>query len=240
MKKTKIQHNRHNGFSLTELLVVIAIIVVLAAVSFTMVARIRKIADQAVVTSNMRQLSVAMLATVAEKGQFPFRYPDEALGRKRWERWILPALGFNDEIPGGPLKTIRPSEVPALAGVAKTCAAPDDKAPREEDSYKLSYAITKWVTNQGGEPFGPKGDNYNPPRMTQIVRPERAAMILQCYRSDSLMGKTNVFRNQANPIEEFKSGQLVAFADGHVEKITAKYTDEEFKKKYEPVTNGDK
>ena len=240
MKKPNIQHNRHNGFSLTELLVVIAIVVVIAAVAFTMVTRMRRTADQAVVTSSMRQLSAAMLATVAEKGQFPFRYPDEALGRKRWERWILPALGYDAEIPGGPLVTIRPSQVPTLAGVAKTFAAPDDKAPREEDSYKLSYAITRWVTNQNGGPFGPGNSNENPPRMSQIVRPERAAMILQCYRSDSLMGKTNVYRTQANPIEEFKSGQLVAFADGHVEKITAKYTDDEFKAKYEPVTNGDK
>jgi hypothetical protein len=54
------------------------------------------------------------------------------------------------------------------------------------------------------------------------------------------MGKTNVYRIQASPIEEFKSTQLVAFADGHIEKITAKYTDDEFNKKYEPVTNGDK
>jgi type II secretory pathway pseudopilin PulG len=240
MTPPKFQRNRPIGFTITELLVVIVIIFALAAVAFTMVTRIRKTADQAVVTSNMRQLSVAMLATVAEKGQFPFRFPDEALGRKRWERWILPALGYHDEIPGGPLETIRPSQVPALAGVAKTFAAPDDKAPREEDSYKLSFAITRWVTNQNGGPFGPGNSNEHPPKMSQIVRPERAAMILQCYRSDSLMGKTNVYRIQANPILEFTNGQLVAFADAHVEKITVKYSDDEFNKKYEPVTNGDK
>ena len=240
MKDPNSKPIRPHGFTLVELLVVIAIIVVLAVLSFSVVTRIRKTADQAVVTSNMRQLSMAMLTTVADKGQFPFRYPNESLGRKRWERWILPALGYDEAIPGGPLETIRPSQVPSLAGVAKTFAAPDDKAPREEDSYKLSFAITRWVTNQNGGPFGPGSSNEHPPRMSQIVRPERAAMILQCYRSDSLMGKTNVYRIQANPIEEFKNGQLIAFADGHVEKITAKYTDTEFNKKYEPITNGDK
>jgi prepilin-type N-terminal cleavage/methylation domain-containing protein len=248
MKNPNSHPNRPQGFTLVELLVVIAIIIVLAVLSFSVVTRIRKTTDQAVVTSNMRQLSMAMLTTVADKGRFPWKNPVAGTDKKRWEPWILPAMGFDEEVPSGVRDPVRPSQYPALATIAKTFAAPDDKVPRlDKDAFKVSFCITPWVYNNNYRPFdGDRKQPEVPPMMTQIVRPERAAMIVQRYTSKTIMGDHvpthQAVSDDAKVDAALKRSQIVAFADGHVEKITVgvPYTTDEFRAKYEPITNGDK
>lgn len=224
------------GFTLLEMLVVIVVIATLAAISFVAATRIKKSADEAVTTENMRQIGVAMISTVADQGHFPYRFP--TTDRPRWDRFLLPALGFTDLIPG---EIIHRSEVPELDGIARIFSAPDDKEAREENAYKRSFAVPPWTCNANGSPFGRSGPGEElPPKMMQIGRPDRAVMIVQKYTADNVLGQVvGGLSNQANPIEKFGPFQMVVFVDGHIDRLTTQLSDKDFRKLYEPITNGD-
>jgi prepilin-type N-terminal cleavage/methylation domain-containing protein len=55
-----------NGFTLTELLVVIVIVAALAAIAFTQALRMKKSANQAITTANLRQIGVALITYTAD------------------------------------------------------------------------------------------------------------------------------------------------------------------------------
>ncbi len=57
-----------HGFTLTELLVVIAIIAIIAAIAFPVLSRMRTSAGAAKVTSNLRQIGIALSSYVADNG----------------------------------------------------------------------------------------------------------------------------------------------------------------------------
>ena len=87
------------GFTRVELLVVLVIVAALAAIAFTLPARMKKSANQAVTAANLRQIGVAMVTYTADKGRFPGKNDDPV-----WDRAIIANLGFESPIPGnGPL-----------------------------------------------------------------------------------------------------------------------------------------
>lgn len=61
-----IQQNR-NGFTLVEILVVITLVILLAALSFTLVPKLRKRADAAKQVSIVQQIGPLMIWHTAEK-----------------------------------------------------------------------------------------------------------------------------------------------------------------------------
>lgn len=81
-----------SGFTLVELLIVITIILVLAALSFMVVPRIRRSAQTTASVGNLRQIHILMMGYVQENGgRYPMSvYQDEVDSptwrRKIWER----------------------------------------------------------------------------------------------------------------------------------------------------------
>lgn len=87
MKKlTQFPRNR-NGFTLVELLVVITIIITLAALSFTMVPKMRKRADAAKQISIVQQIGPLMvLFSTENNGSLPAGVSTKAKGSIHWHQ----------------------------------------------------------------------------------------------------------------------------------------------------------
>lgn len=76
---------RRRGFTLVELLVVVAIIILLAAVAFPLLSKMRSAADSANCMSNVRQVGIAITMYAGDNGgQLPALQPelDERTGKR--------------------------------------------------------------------------------------------------------------------------------------------------------------
>ncbi len=85
--------NRRSGFTLVEILVVVAIIGILASVLWASVDSVRTKASRAVATSNLRQLSVAIMSYVADNDNSlpgPLNFGQ----RPRYSRTVTDSLGY--------------------------------------------------------------------------------------------------------------------------------------------------
>jgi prepilin-type N-terminal cleavage/methylation domain-containing protein len=235
MKKTA----RRNGFTLVELLVVIIIIAALAALAFTAVTQVRKTANQAVTSGNLRQIGVALVNYNSDNGRFPSLSGDPV-----WDRAIISNLGFSGKLVG--TGSIKISEAPALESAARIFTTPEDKAKRDPKVYPRSFAMVPWTTNwSNGTAFrGWKDRPYNKGvPYTVLTAPETSAMVVQRYSGDAgianLLGHENhAYHDIGGPVNALGSEQQVLFADGHVEKIKASMTTDVFVAKYWPGTIG--
>jgi len=228
-----------NGFTLIELLVVILIIAALAAITFTALARIKKSANQAITTGNMRQIGVALASFSAENNRFPSQIGDPV-----WDRAIMTQLG-QVVVPTGN-GSIKRSAFPALQGLASIFTTPEDKEKRDPSVYQRSFAIVPWTTNwSNGTAFrGWKDRPFSKgiPN-SALIAPEKAAMVVQWYSGDSgianLLGHGNhAYHDMGGPPKALGPQQQVLFADGHIEKIPANITNAEFVKRYWPGSMG--
>ncbi|MEM9083043.1 MAG: prepilin-type N-terminal cleavage/methylation domain-containing protein, partial [Planctomycetota bacterium] len=66
--------NRNRGFTLIELLVVVAIIGLLIGLLVPALGRARNVAQQAVITNNLRQVTIAVQGYVVDNEYFPPSY----------------------------------------------------------------------------------------------------------------------------------------------------------------------
>jgi prepilin-type N-terminal cleavage/methylation domain-containing protein len=226
------------GFTLVELLVVIAIILVLAAISFQIMGKMRRNADQTVVIGNMRQLGLAMASFTSDKGRYPGVNTDPV-----WDRAIIPYLGYNEELPGTKTSFIKPSEAPNLAAIAKIFASPADKEGSFTDLYRRSFAIIPWTTNLqvGNTIMGwadlPTGEGVRP---AMINAPEKAAVIVQWYTNSSTVANRlgsggHQHHGVGGPVEQLDNPkQFVLFADGHVAGVPATMSASDFRDEYWP------
>lgn len=227
------------GFTLVELLVVVTIIATLAAIVFGMASRMRKSADESVTTANLRQLGVALVSYTAENGRFPSQQGDPV-----WDRSLLPFLGYSN-LPTG-TGNISSRTTSDLDSVAKVFTSPSDKQPRAKDTYKRSFAIVPWTTNwSNGSAFrGWKELPFNKGiRYSMLNSPETAAMVVQWHEGASgtpnhLGSGAHAYHDFGGPLGSLGNYQFVLFADGHIEKLSAKISSAEFIKKYWPGTLG--
>jgi prepilin-type N-terminal cleavage/methylation domain-containing protein len=227
------------GFTLVELLVVIVIVATLAAIAFTLAVRMKKSANQAITTANLRQIGVAMLSYTADKGRFPGRNGDPV-----WDRAIIANLGFEDPITGG--GAINRKSNPSLEGTAKIFTTPEDKEKRDPTLYPRSFAIVPWTTNwaNGTEFRGWKDRPLNVGLPYSLLHsPEKAAMVVQGNHGiggpPNYLGSANwAYKDMGGPAIALGSTQQVLFADGHIEKISSRITKDEFVTKYWPGTIG--
>ena len=222
-----------------ELLVVIVIIAGLAGVAFSVSVKARKSADESVTTANLRQIGVTLISYTADNGRFPSQQGDPV-----WDRCLLPFLGYSNTLTGN--GNINSKTSPGLGKLAQIFASPADKEPRAKGTYKRSFAIVPWTTNwSNGTAFrGWKDLPYNKGvRYSILNSPEKAAMVVQWYEGTS--GTSNHLGSGAHAYHDIGGRQTslgnyqqVLFADGHIEKISARLNDAEFVAKYWPGTIG--
>jgi prepilin-type N-terminal cleavage/methylation domain-containing protein len=221
------------GFTLVELLVVIVIIAALASVAFVMVTRVRKTADQALTLSNMRQLGTTLLSYASDKGRFPDRMGTVA-DSPRWDRAILQAM--TSTATGEYKGEINRETAPELESVVKVFASPLDESAKLVDKkiYKKSFGIAGWTCNANGVPFNGLENNKGVPYGV-LKRPDNCAMLSQNHLEANTVGGTSDLGMQGKPVDKFKKdGQLICFADGHVEKMPHNMTEDEFREQHEP------
>lgn len=226
------------GFTLVELLVVIVIIAALAAIAFTMALRMKKSANQAITSANLRQIGVAMITYTADKGRFPSQNGDPV-----WDRAIIANLGFDDPLIGS--GKINRNSNPTLEGTTKIFTTPEDKEKRDPAFFSRSFAIVPWTTNwSNGTEF--RGWKDRPFRVgipyASLNSPETAAMVVQAHHGidgaqANYLGSTQwAYKDMGGPPELLGTTQQVLFADGHIEKIYNTLTKEDFVLKYWPGT----
>jgi prepilin-type N-terminal cleavage/methylation domain-containing protein len=227
------------GFTLVELLVVIVIVVTLAAIGFTLALRMKKSANQAITTANLRQIGVAMITFTADKGRFPSRNGDPV-----WDRAIIANLGFESSLVGN--NTLNRSSNPSLEDTARIFTTPEDKEKRDPALYPRSFAIVPWTTNwSNGTQF--RGWRDRPLNIgipySLLEAPESAAMVVQGHHGiggpPNYLGSGNwAYKDMGGPAATLGSTQQALFADGHIEKISNRMTNAQFVAKYWPGTIG--
>lgn len=235
--------NKQRGFTLVELLVVILMIVALAALVFSVTARMRKSAEKSVTLSNMRQIGTAMLAYNADQGRFPDQTGVAADGSVvgTWDRILIPFLGNSEVLPGG---TLRPSVSGELEAIVGIFATPEDKVGRPPDTFKRSFTLPSWSSNYQapGSTQAPRFPGL-PPRkgipFVAISAPERAAILVQWYTAANTVGQSaHAYGGIGLPVNLLRPSQQVLFADGHIEAIPAYMSSTDFRAKYWPLPRG--
>lgn len=137
------QRNIRGAFTLIELLTVIAIIGILASILIPVVGKVRESARQAVCTSNVRQLAMAMILYTGENnGYLPY-----------------PASGGGDGVPphandwvywqNG--RELRNSAIGPYVGEALTedlfrCPSDDTRTAEQYGIYPFSYTLNTYLT----------------------------------------------------------------------------------------------
>jgi prepilin-type N-terminal cleavage/methylation domain-containing protein len=233
-------NNRKYGFTLTELLVVIVIVAALAVITSMMVLRMKKSANQAVTTANLRQIGLALIAYTVDKGRFPSLNGDPV-----WDRAIIANLGYESPLPGS--SPINRSAYPTLENSAKIFTTPEDTEKRDPAFYARSFAIVPWTTNNSNGTWfrGWKDRPFNVGVPYSVLNaPEKAAMVVQGHHgigggtANYLGSGSHAYKDMGGPVKTLGTTQQVLFADGHIEKVSNRITNAEFVAKYWPGTIG--
>lgn len=245
-------HHQHPpGFTLVELLVVITIVVALAGIGFTSFRSIRQSANTSTSSSNMRQLGVALQTYVADKGRYPSKLDDEA--RIGWDRILMPYLGdANFDYKAGGSSPIRKDtkEAAAAKSAIPILYCPGDKDLPPADQFKRSYALSFWVSNNGGPGFFNGFRNLTPGTGTppsKIDDPSRAVLMVE-FQSRAGQPKNLVgtaayeemygyrpLPQDNQPANYHGKKQLLLFVDGHIGECAGDITADEWKKRgYNP------
>lgn len=218
------------GFTLTELLIVITIIVILAALSFVGVSRIRSAARGATCVSNLRQVGGALVAyAIDNSGQLP---PLEIRDKDNKHLGIWTTALTN----GGylPLVTNKEGKLGRGDGV---WACPDCTDPRGTGKPELAfngYGVAEPTVFQKSNLVSDvnkregRNDTMGSLRLTQIPNPERTWLVGDT--ADKASGlKTGWYAIWANPKQWTNAhapaarhgGKVnVCMVDGHVESLS--------------------
>ena len=212
------------GFTLTELLIVITIILVLAALSFFGIARIRSAARGATCTSNLRQVGTAMLSYASDNsGQLPpledRTKPGDGL------KGIWPAfLADGDYLPRAFSRDGK------LSCGADVWACPDCTDPRgngKEERAFNGFGVAEGTVMKVKKLSVPGSGSL---RLSEIPNPDRTWLVGDAANSASNL-KTGWYAIWSNPtkwtsshVPAARHGDKVnvCMVDGHVESMSLK------------------
>lgn len=202
------------GFTLVELLVVITIIVVLAAISFSVVGKMRNQAKSMVCIGNLKQLGAAIITYSVDHNDQMLPLQGNKADGSRGDIWpvILAKAGYLWETPNvGPL--------PCGKGVW-TCPSCDFMS----NAYG-AYGIVEGIFNY------PENSAAGPKRMSSIGRPSATWLIGDVMQSKNpKKGWYAIWKNSASwasghgPAEGRHGSKRtnVCMFDGHIESLTTK------------------
>ena len=243
--KTSDSHPRQNGFTLIELLVVIAIIAILAGMLLPALARAKQKGGQAKCQSNLKQLSLGMLMYVDDnQDAFPGTASRNTYGYhpEDWIYWRTNTAQY-PPIEKSPIVT-------SLGSVSSNLfRCPGDRIDSERKTldangpYYYSYSLTSYDidgTRTPGMASIFQGSVSNPTRyifkMAGVKNPSKKIMLAEeqaahkpgeSYRPNGSEAIINDGRwvppGDVVTVRHNKKGD-VAFADGHVEPVTAAFS----------------
>jgi len=220
----KMERGEKNGFTLIELLVVVAIIAILASMLLPALSRARDRARQAVCTSNLKQIGLAVFMYA---DSYKDAIPTYAAEGDAWQCFA----GLLDPFVSGlPLNTTR--------GYSKVWRCPADreniKASKTIGWNTLTYGINKALYNRPGymasASYWPTRRNFC--RLGRLQAPDKTLYIAEHGREE---GQPHTWNNQHTGIVgpsvsggwyqlgNFHGGASntamtnILYADGHVE-----------------------
>lgn len=208
--------HRRAGFTLIELLVVIAIIAILAAILFPVFARAKQTAQRSGCASNLKQLTLAIVAYTDDNGQ---RFP-----KTSWMSWMFAdGYGYAAE-KKGPFIMDCLGKYTKNAGVWMCPAVKPWQRLPKVDLNSIDWTRYTWMDNGGmaGGRYFHVGSNYcwnhlahgtdgawfvvAGSLVSQMVRPTRAMMFIE------MPYWTNNCPHGSGP----DKGVNMVFYDGHV------------------------
>jgi len=225
-QESSTRSNVSRAFTLIELLVVIAVIGILAALLLPALAAGKARAQQATCINNLHQLAVAFQLYVGEHDdQFPGSGSLERYG-PRPEDWIW----WQQD------RDINQSSIARYVGkfTPKLFTCPLDKAAISlqsqgfllKDPYRYSFTLTSYDlsngVNLGMSLLVTKDDEVYPFKGTWIKSPSIKIMMIEEDRKTINDGRWHPKDLVASRHSQGRGD--VTFADGHVEKVTPKFS----------------
>ena len=222
---------RRTAFTLIELLVVIAIIAILAAILFPVFAQARESARQTTCLSNLKQISLANIMYVQDYDErfvpvggsieqpWPTTTRLTANGPKPFNGWSMNLLPY-----------IKSRDLFQCPSMDKNFSGSGDCAAFNGQRMTNHYAYNYWLGADDSYPFG---DYYQTPDGTIFGEPlaiaalDQPASVITHFHSGSVppygatWGCVYVqielpdFYNKIRPRLRHKSGDNLAFGDGH-------------------------
>lgn len=201
------------GFTLVELLVTIAILVVLAALAFLLMGRVRQSALNVKCVGNLRQLAAAGHGYAADHGAYPNQGRQVDGSNTWWFKAMETYLGFEAGTDAALIE--RDERCPTCEAALK--AAPPGE-PRNR--YIRTYSMNQGLLQPTGSDYG----TAFPGLRTGLVRDlSRTAFftdgtIVASGRYWEYVTRANQWRDPRNFVHHGKAN--VVFLDGHVESRT--------------------
>lgn len=196
------------GFTLIELLVVIAIIAILAAILFPVFARAREAARASNCTSNMRQLSTAVLMYVQDYDEILPRA--DCAGLSSGQSWSIACQPYMKNT--GIYRC--PSQAPTAGyliqpGLANPCGAGYANLPIGFTEHRTNYGFN--LMRQGGSTA-----QLNQVSSQQMLMEAAIPWAWTMLNEDGTIPANNYYIPAVGYRDRHNQGANVAFMDGHV------------------------
>lgn len=225
------------AFTLVELLVVIGIIALLISILLPSLNRARESAKQVQCMSNLRQMSMAIIAYTNENQQLMPGASGPPQRRWDWVYWDTTQKPF-DDLSQCPIATYLGIAVGGNTGAAASmyrCPSDDwQNHPRnipERVPYQFSYSINAIASDSFFAYPGGKGKMF---KITQVRNPSQKIMLVDENErtvNDGLWLPTALGADQLSDRHQVRKKDVfvndgalgnVAFFDGHGEQVTRK------------------